>query len=157
MVATFNALQGTTTQSIPLSAHTATRGVSIPQLTPEIITILEKSLANTQYTVTGLLNYGQSAQANASSSFSLRQPHVQLFINACDEVAQMATASSWVNGLADQLKATGQTMKASYASFAAPEESVDDVFGAELAKLQELKDQVDPENVFQFASKLGEQ
>lgn len=126
-------------------------------MTPEIISILDRSLANTKYTVTGLLNYGQSAQANPSSSFSLRAPHVQLFINACDEAVQMPAASGWVNGLADQLKATGQTLKASYASFAAPEELADDLFGAELARLRELKGQVDPENVFQFASKLGGQ
>ena len=69
----------------------------------------------------------------------------------------MPAASGWVNGLADQLKATGQTLKASYASFAAPEELADDLFGAELARLRELKGQVDPENVFQFASKLGGQ
>ena len=63
----------------------------------------------------------------------------------------MPEASGWVNGLADQIKATGQTMKSNYINFATPEERVDESFGNNWMKLQELKGQVDPENVFQFA------
>lgn len=141
-----------TSQSIPQFAHTATRGVSVPRLTPEVISILEQSMNEAhQYTVTGLLNYGKGAQSNASSSFGLREPHVLFFINACEEAARMPEASGWVNGLADRIKATGQAMKPNYVSFATPEERVDESFGDNWAKLQELKGQVDPENLFQFA------
>ena len=141
-----------TSQNIPQFTHTATRGVSVPRLTPEVISILDQSMSEThKYTVTGLLNYGKGAQSNSSSSFGLREPHVLLFINACEEAARIPEASGWVNGLVDQIKATGQAMKSNYVNFATPEERVDESFGNNWMKLQELKGQVDPENVFQFA------
>lgn len=122
-------------------------------MTPKIIDILQQSLTNAQtsYTVTGLLNYGRSVQAKQPASFGLRAPHVQLFINACnDESVRMDDAFGWVNGLADQIQATEQAMDGSYASFAAPGDKVDESFGAGLDKLRELKGAVDPENVFRF-------
>ncbi|OJJ84495.1 FAD-binding oxidoreductase [Aspergillus glaucus CBS 516.65] len=147
---TLNALQGLTTKDIPLSAHTATRGVSITRMTPEVIDILQQSLseAGASYTVTGLLNYGRSAQTNSSASFGLREPHAQLFVNAYDELARMADASGWVNGLANRIQNTGQAMEASYASFAAPGDKVNESFGDGLDKLRELKAEIDPSNVF---------
>lgn len=119
-------------------------------MTPEVIDILQQSLseAGASYTVTGLLNYGRSAQTNSSTSFGLRKPHVQLFVNAYDEPARMADASGWVNGLANRIQSTGQAMEASYASFAAPEDKVNESFGDGLDKLRELKAEVDPSNVF---------
>lgn len=141
-----------TSRNIPQFTHTATRGVSVPRLMPEVISILEQSMNEThQYTVTGLLNYGKGAQRSSSSSFGPREPHVLFFINACDDASRMPEASGWVNGLADQIKATGRTMKSNYINFATPEERVDESFGGNWTKLQELKGQVDPENVFQFA------
>lgn len=119
-------------------------------MTPEVIDILQHSLseAGASYTITGLLNYGRSAQTSPSASFGLREPHVQLFVNAYDEPARMAVASRWVNGLADQIQITGQAMEASYASFAAPGDKVNESFGDGLDKLRELKADVDPSNVF---------
>lgn len=119
-------------------------------MTPEVIGILQQSLgeAPASYTVTGLLNYGRSTLANTSTSFGLREPHVQLFVNAYDEPARMADASGWVNGLADRIQSTGQAMEASYASFAAPGDKVSESFGDGLGKLRELKAEVDPSNVF---------
>lgn len=118
-------------------------------MTPEVIDILQQSLseAGASYTVTGLLNYGRSAQTN-STSFGLREPHVQLFVNAYDEPARMADASGWVNGLANRIQSTGQATEASYASFAAPGDKVNESFGDGLDKLRELKAEVDPSNVF---------
>lgn len=119
-------------------------------MTPEVIDILKQSLseAPASYTVTGLLNYGRSAQTNPSASFGLREPHVQLFVNAYDELARMAHASGWVNSLADRIQSTGQAMDANYASFAAPGDKVNESFGDGLDKLRELKAEVDPSNVF---------
>lgn len=151
---TFNALQGLTSKDIPVSTHAATRGVSVLRLTPEIIDMLEISLSKkSNYTVTGLLNYGRSAQANSDSAFSQRDPHVLLFVNAIDEAANMEAAANWVNGLADQLKVTDQAMQTSYASFAQPQERM---FGGDFERLAGLKERVDPHNVFRFASNLGQ-
>jgi len=119
-------------------------------MTPEIIEILQQSLSHTgaSYTITGLLNYARSGQTNSATSFGLRGAHVQLFINACDEPERMADASGWVNGLADLIQSTGQAMEASYSSFAAPGDNVNESFGDGLDKLRELKAKVDPSNVF---------
>lgn len=54
----------------------------------------------------------------------------------------------WVSSLADQIQATKQVVKGSYAGFAALGDKVVESFGAGLDKLRKLKGAVDPENVF---------